>query len=294
MHNRLSSSVSELPSTLRLLCVTANGNSGWLSQSLAADTAMDAEICSATLDSAMRYLREELFDLVVLVECPRLDSLEAMSPLRTTAPDNLAIVVIGDDTPDSAWADNIQARGALCIDACSDDFVERTGTPVRTLLWKLARAAERQALIGQCQQQKQQEANSQNEDYQAAIHQLRSQRSLLLEYLPEAEHENPNPPAWLIDYFSDLLRMFVVSGHGNHRDEVGQLADRLDCCEVTLAEALCAHSLAVEQLILGRRGRSAWHILGRANMIATELIMQRETKTQPPSAAKDGDTNRLA
>ena len=217
-----------------------------------------------------------------------------MGPLRTAAPDSLAIVVIGDDTPADLGADNRQARSALCIDAGADDFVERTGTPVRTLLWKLARAAERQALIGQCQQQKQQEANTQNEDYQAAIHQLRTQRSLLLEYLPEAEHENPNPPAWLIDYFSDMLRMFVVSGHGNHRDEVGQLVDRLECCEVTLAEALCAHSLAVEQLILGRRGRSAWHILGRANLIATELIMQRETKVRVTSSSDDANSNRVA
>ena len=84
------------------------------------------------------------------------------------------------------------------------------------------------------------------------------------------------PPAWLVDYFADLLRLYVVSGFGNHQDDVAQLVQKLGHCQVTLAEALTAHSIATEQLALSRQGRSAWYILGRAQLLSLELIMQMQ------------------
>jgi hypothetical protein len=45
-----------------------------------------------------------------------------------------------------------------------------------------------------------------------------------------------------------------------------------------MAEALSAHTLAAEKLVLGLGNRPAWHILGRANLLAYELIMQMQNR----------------
>jgi|GEM_PF-6231998 len=258
----------ELPSSLRALCVSSNGDTNWLQPLLVADNAIQLDLVHATVDASMKLLRESIYDLVILCEADDLDATGVLVPLRTAAPDQLAIVVLSQ-------SENID-RCAVCLDAGADDFLLLNGTTIRTLLWKLSRAAERQVLLLDQNSRKRREETQQREDHQEALHQLRTQRALLLEH--SADDQDPNPPEWLIDYFSDLVRMYVVSGVGNHQDEVGQLADRLDHCRVTLAEALTAHSIAVEQLVLGRRGRSAWHILGRANLISLELVMQWETR----------------
>lgn len=258
----------ELPSSLRALCVSSTGETNWLQPLLAADNAIQLDLVHATVDAAMKLLREAMFDLVILCETDDFDATRVIAPLRTAAPDQLAIVVLSQ----SEDAD----RCAVCLDVGADDFLLLRRTTIRTLLWKLSRAAERQLLLLDHHTRMQHKETQQREDHQEALHQLRTQRALLLEH--SADDQDPNPPEWLIDYFSDLVRMYVVSGVGNHQDEVGQLVDRLDHCRVTLAEALTAHSVAVEQLVLGRRGRSAWHILGRANLISLELVMQWEAR----------------
>lgn len=262
--------LGKLPSSMRVLSVSDAGQT--LEETLSTASGTRVDLISASLANAMQLLREAMFDVVVLHDTEHLDAVHVMGPVRTAAPDCLAVVVISDsDKPE---------RHVQCLEAGADDFVERDETDATTLIWKLARAAERQLLVREYRSSEQQKARKQSEDQQDAIRQLRTQRSLLLEHLQETTEQetNPNPPEWLIEYFGELLRVYVVSGFGNHQDEVRQLLDRLDCCEVTLAEALMAHSIAVEQLVQSRRGRSAKHILGRANLVALELLMQREAR----------------
>jgi DNA-binding NarL/FixJ family response regulator len=288
----------QLPPTIRALNIAVDGakTTDWLQQCLSDDSAMDVALSAGTLESAMTSLREEFFDVVILHDHVQLDALSALEPLRTASPDHLAIVVIGTYPAEE--------KTAIYLDAGADGYVCRQKTNVRTLLWTLARAAERQRLLREAAASQQTLELQRSQHHQDAIHQLRIQRGMLLEHSSvqnaesmesdstgtgstgtgsasqsesagfELSVSDPNPPAWLVDYFQDLLKMYVVSGSGNHSAEVGQLVDRLEHCEVTLAEALTAHTLSAEQLVLSLGNRPAWHILGRANLLALELVMQ--------------------
>lgn len=254
---------------MRALDISAEGaiTSAWLERCLADDSAIAIKLEPATIESAMTSLRQEFFDVVILHDDPALPATSAIEPLRTASPDHLAIVVIGSST---------ERETAFFLDAGADAYLCQQTTDVRTLLWTLARAAERQRLLRDVAASRQTIELKRSQDHQDAIHQLRAQRSLLLEHEGDFSTSDPNPPAWLVEYFQDLLKMYVVSGGGSHRNEVRQLVDRLDHCEVTLAEALTAHTLAAEQLVLSLGNRPAWHILARANLLALEVVMQRQ------------------
>lgn len=263
----------ELPPLLRVLEISARGETSesdshnWLAECLANDSAMDIKLEPATLTSAMTLLRQEVFDVVIVHHLPgHVDAMAAIGPIRTSSPDCLAVVVVGDESASS--------MSALCLEATADAYFCRGETDVRTLLWGLARASERQRLLRECRSLQESVAQQKSRQHQEAIHQLRAQRSLLVEHFVATEQHDPHPPAWLTECFLELLRIYVVTGTGNLRDEVTQLAGRLELCEVTLAEALTAHTLAAEEMVLGLGNRPAWHILGRANLLAYELVMQ--------------------
>lgn len=275
LHDKLPKTpYGELPPVIRALDISFDGaiTSAWLEQCLANDSAVAVKLEPATIESAMTSLRQEFFDVVILHDDLSQPAEQAIEPLRTASPDHLAIVVIGSNTESES-----PRTAAIFLDAGADAYVCQQTTDVRTVLWTLARAVERQRLLRDVASSRKQIELKRSQDHQDAVHQLRTQRSLLLEHVDDFEEADPNPPSWLVDYFQDLLKMYVVSGSGNHRDEVTQLVDRLDHCEVTLSEALAAHTLAAEQLVLSLGNRPAWHILGRANLLALELIMQRDT-----------------
>ena len=275
----------QLPPVMRVLDVsaqnTATGSAkddstvGWLEECLANDSAMVVKLEHTTLESAMTLLRQEQFDVVILHhEVGKLDAVAALAPIRAASPDYLAIVVIGDK-PNSEMT-------AVCMERSADAYYSRNETDVRTLLWGLARASERQRLLREANGYQQALEQKAAQHHQEAIHQLRSLRAVLVEHCIEMSDCDPCPPAWLVEHFLELLRNYVVSGTGNLRDEVSQLVDRLEHSEVTLAEALSAHAQAAEELVLGLGNRPAWHILGRGNLLAYELVMQiQHVRLQP-------------
>ena len=135
---------------------------------MAADSGIRLHLVPATIESGTRLIRDEMFDLIVIHEDQQLDATKLIGPMRTAAPDQLAIVVLADSQDPE--------RCALCLEAGADEYLSRLGTHVRTLLWRLARAVERQRLLSDFRSTQQRNAKLQKEDYQDAIHQLRSQR----------------------------------------------------------------------------------------------------------------------
>lgn len=261
------SEFGQLPPIMRVLEITPDRAPSWLEECLADDSAMAVKLESASLDAAMTLLREQVYDAVIVQDGPDFDAVEALGPLRTASPDHLAIVVIGEKPAASMTA--------LCLDSSADAYVCRDSTDVRTLLWTLARAAERQSLIREAAENRTVIEQQNALQHQLAVHQLRTQRSLLLEHAG-LESLDPHPPEWLVEEFLELLRISVVSGTGTMRDEVSQLVTKLERCQVTLAEAMMAHTLAAEKLVLGLGTRPAWHILGRASLLVYEVVMQMQ------------------
>lgn len=275
----LTTPYGQMPPVMRVLNVAAEDHAngrpsdsstvGWLDACLANDSAMAVKLEHATLEAAMTLLRQESFDVVILHhEVGKLDAVAGLAPIRAASPDYLAVVVMGEE----GNAD----MTAHCLENAADAYYCRRETDVRTLLWGLARAAERQRLLRDAHTYQQALETKAKQHHQEALHQLRSQRSVLVDHfaLSGDEVDGACPPPWLVNHFTDLLRIYVVSGTGTLREEVSELVDRLEHSEVTLAEALMAHTLAAEELVLGLGNRPAWHILGRANLLAYELIMQ--------------------
>jgi len=269
----------ELPPVMRVLDISdtdssasklTNADATWLEECLANDSAIAVKLEPATLEAAMTLLRQEVFDVVIVHHQPgRFDAVSALAPIRAASPDFLAVVVVGE-APESEMS-------AICLEASADAYFCRGQTDVRTLLWGLARAAERQRLLSESQEYRQAKKQWQTGQHQEAVHQLRSLRSLLVDHLGPEDDVDPTPPSWLVDCFANLLHIYVVSGSGNLRTEVGQLTERLTRSEVTLAEALTAYTMAAEDLVRGLGSRTAWHILGRGNLLTCELIMQMQS-----------------
>lgn len=256
-----------VPSAIRVLAISADGDglAAWLSDCVDDDSASTVDVEHGGLQEAITRLRQEIFDSVVIHHDGASDTLASVQAVRTASPEDLAIIVVAEDS-----ATHIaEAYLAASADAC----VCRDAAAARSFVSLLARAVERQRLLKANRVARRTLDEQRKKHHQDAIHQLRAQRSLLLEYCNPAIAD-PQPPAWLVEHFGDLLQIYVVTGTGRLRSEVAQLTVRLRKSEVTLSEALSAHSLAAEKLVLSLGNRPAWHILGRAHLLAYELVMQ--------------------
>jgi hypothetical protein len=180
------------------------------------------------------------------------------------SPDHQAIVVWGSNNSD--------AVAAHWLDASADAYVCRDQSSARDLLWQLSKASERQQLRDENRKLQDLVSRNRSQQQQASFQLLREQRKVLLEGGATCDRD-VMPPSWLVDYFSDLLKIHVVAGSGSLREEVSHLVERLRSCQVTLREAMLAHNVAVEELVSGQGNRGTWHILGRANVLAYELIL---------------------
>lgn len=258
-----------LPPVMRLLYIRAPSCSGtWLADRLAEDAAVEVQLDVQTATAAMARLREESFDTILISHVPgQLDAIHLLQAIRVGSRDDQPILILGEGSPNEMTA--------LCFEAGADAYLCMGQTNVRTLLWQIARAGERQRLRVENRRWRQTHTQQQARQHQEALQQLREQRGLLVDAMnDETPHDDPLPPTWLVEYFRQLLRIYVVTGCGHLREEVSQLVGRLAKCEVTLREALVAHTAAVEELVLGLGNRSAWHVIGRGNLLAYELVLQ--------------------
>lgn len=278
----------DLPPAMRILFVSETGNSNqWFAECLSTDSALDIQLETVAMDAVWSRLREEAFDCLVLHDDASPQELSATQEssrtekgtatqdewdivsiidlIRTTAAANMAIVVLGSAA--------VETKLAACLEASADAYLCQSSTNARALLWTLARASERQRMLTENATLRHKLQQHSGHDHQQALHQIRAQRGLLVEHVDESQTD-PHPPAWLVDRLFELLRIYVVTGSGRLREDVAQLVEPLEQCEVTLAETLMAHCAATQRLVQGLGNRPAWHILGRANLLAYELVMQ--------------------
>jgi hypothetical protein len=133
-------------------------------------------------------------------------------------------------------------------------------------------ASERQRLANENRQLQQLVDRGRTQQQQESFRMLREQRRVLLE-IDNSQELELVPPSWLVDDLGELLKIHVMAGVGSLRAEVVDLVARLQACHVTVREALLAHNVAVEELVAGQGNRGTWHILGRANLLAYEMML---------------------
>lgn len=257
---------TELPRYMQLLHITAAVTAdSWLSKRLATQTAVRIELDQCPLAAAMVRLREQTYDAIVLDGASGSDDAQqVVQALRAGSPDEQAIVVLGSQ-PTVEVAD-------AWLEASADAYVCRHEVSVSTLLWQLTMASARQRLANENRRLQELVARSRTQQQQESFRLLREQRRVLL----ESDHQDEldlMPPPWLVDDLGELLKIHVMAGAGSLRAEVADLAARLRACHVTVREALLAHNVAVEELVAGQGNRGTWHILGRANLLAYELML---------------------
>jgi DNA-binding NarL/FixJ family response regulator len=301
-----------LPPSLRVLWVTTSRRGGaWLAESFAGDSA-----CQVVLEEAygaaagLERLREQMFDAVLVSHAPgELDALELLDALRGGDAEE-PLIVLGEASP--------QEMEALCLEAGADAYVCVNTATTRTLLWIVARATERHALLRENRRLAQAERHRLHQEHHEAERMLTQQRDLIRDaqagHDPQAggetaaesrDSESPHkhdmaeigrraggssePPPLaesLKDHYRELLRAHVIMGSGNLAGEMAALAELLAASNVTAPQTMQLHVQVLEELVRGLGSRSARHVMTRADLLVLEVLVhlaeRYRLRCQPP------------
>jgi CheY-like chemotaxis protein len=287
-----------LPPVMRVLYVTTPKRGGaWLAESFALDSA-----CQVVLDEAhgaaagLERLREQVFDAVLISHEPsQLDALELLDALRGGGGEE-PLVVLGEASP--------QEMDALCLEAGADAYVCVNTATTRTLLWIVARATERHALVRENRRLAQAERQRLEHENCEAERMLSQQRDLIRdaqaahgderdgEGAGDADgfgaherdraaisrraalaHDAPPLAESLKDHYRELLRAHVIMGSGNLSSEMSTLAEMLATSNVTAPQMMQLHVQVLEELVRGLGARSARHVMTRADLLVLEVLV---------------------
>ncbi|MGE0610430.1 MAG: hypothetical protein AB7O62_25300 [Pirellulales bacterium] len=287
-----------LPARMRVLHVAAPARgTEWLSEAFAADSATLVTLESvAGSTAAMLLLHEQSYDAVLVRHEPKpLDAPEFVAALRAGGGD-MPVVVLGDDA-----AIDIEAA---CYEAGADAYLCLATTATRSLIWTLARAAERHALLRENRRLRQFEQRRLKAEHAEADRLLAQQRWLIrdleslrgeaaVEEVPllageagidladdaaevqiglTCEIDAGVPPAYFVTQYREMLRAYVMMGSGRLTAELAALADSLVADEVSAASSVQWHMQAVEEMVRGLGQRSSRHVLNRADALILELM----------------------
>jgi len=274
-----------IPPRIRVLFITGPLRTGsWLAEALAADSISDVTLTeSVGMAAGLTRLREELYDAVLVSHEDELDALEVLDAIRAGSSDNQPIIVLGDQSD--------QDMAALCYESSSDAYVCVHTTTTRTLIWQVARAIERHALIAENRQLQQSHRHRLRLEHGEANRLLKQQRAMIdnltqicrddsraVEHLMRAEtsssYDLPDElPAELTSHYRELLRAYVIMGSGNMSDEMDRLAELFAAATITPQQAMRLHLHVLEEMIGGLGSRSARHVMNRADMLILEVMI---------------------
>lgn len=288
-----------LPPSMRVLYVTTTRRGGaWLAESFAGDSA-----CRVALEEAqgaaagLERLREQVFDAVLISHAPgELDALELLDALPAGGAEE-PLIVLGEASP--------QEMDALCLEAGADAYVCVNTATTRTLLWIVARAMERRALIRENRRLTQAERHRLHQENHEAERLLTQQRDLIRDAQsprnepakreshgspddcdapapstiasigPRADGDAAGPSLTesLKEHYRELLRAHVIMGSGNLSTEMAALAELLADSNVTAPQTMQLHVQVLEELVRGLGSRSARHVMTRADLLVLEVLV---------------------
>jgi len=86
-------------------------------------------------------------------------------------------------------------------------------------------------------------------------------------------------------HYASLLRSYVLMGSGSLAGEISEMADRLLAARLPPHEALQLHLGCVESLVKGLGNRSARHVMGRADLLAVEMMTRLAQRSHTVTGA---------
>jgi DNA-binding response OmpR family regulator len=271
-----------LPPRMRVLFITGtNRTGGWLADAFAADSASEVIMEEALgVAAGVAKLRDEIFDAVLIShEKHDINSLELLDAIRTGSSDEQPIIVLGSEPE--------QQMSALCFEAGADAYICVSTTTTRTLIWQLARAAERQQLIDENRRLQQAQRHRLQLEHDEAARLLEQQRSMIDDLISIYRNESGEQssdsefvvttsqdlPEQLVNHYHDLLKAHVILGSGNLSAEMHQLSELLAKAGISSAQAMRLHLHVLEGMIEGLGSRSARHVMNRADLLILEVMM---------------------
>ncbi|MFO7907457.1 MAG: hypothetical protein ACQESR_13655 [Planctomycetota bacterium] len=275
-----------IPPRMRVLFIAgAARTGGWLAEAFAADSVSDVDLVEvAGMAVGVSKLREELFDAVLVShETDGLDAFEVLDAIRAGSSDDQPIIVLGEQTE--------QQMAPLCFESNGDAYICVHTTTTRTLVWQMARAIERHALIADNRRLRQSHRHRVQLEHREANQLLQQQRALINNLneicredvggARDAVEEKPQTPSGppqglpgaLASHYRELLRAYVIMGSGNMSDEMGRLAELLASAAITPQQAMLLHLHVLEEMISGLGNRSARHVMNRADMLILEVMI---------------------
>ena len=257
----------QLPPTIRVLLVTAEDyNGNWLEDAMTNDQAVIVAVQQAMgIGEGMAYLRDRAYETVLIVHDPDdLDALEVLDAIRTGSSPKQPILVLGHQ-PNADMT-------SVCFEAGADGYLCLTTTTSRDLIWHIARAAERQRLIAENDRLRRANKNQISMELDEAERLLQQQRDLLAEGIDDAANVWPDQEAAWIRHYRELLRTYVVMGHGNLAGELRDLAKRLLDERISADLALRGHLQVLHEAVRDLGAKSARHVMNRGALLILEVL----------------------
>jgi len=238
-----------------------------------ADLLAEDEACELTLleaigaAEAMETLRNEPVGAVLVQHTTEFDAFELIDAVRAGQGDDLPILVLGEQCPSMIEA--------ACFEAGADGYLCMATTSARALLWHVAKAIERSQLLGGHRRLTLDQHRRLSREHGEASDLLQQQRMLIqgLEQVQAQPSEAPAPPTQLVEHYRELLRAHVIMGTGALGADLRLFCDLLVQAGFGPADAMSLHVSALEQLVQGLGGRSARHVMNRADLLVLELMM---------------------
>jgi DNA-binding response OmpR family regulator len=280
-----------LPPTLKVLSITTpHRTGGWLAEAFAADSATQVELIEVIgVTAGLTRLRDEAFDAILITHEPgQLDALDLVEGLRAGGTEE-PMMLLGSIPS--------QEIDALCYEVGADDYCCVSETTVRGLLWKFARAIQRNQLLRENRRLVHAQQQRLKQEHLEAQRLLEQQRLLIADLeclsgqaatestigvdnpddcqtrsIRSTEQATADLPATLVTHYRELLRTYVIMGVGNLGAEMSRLADMLATCEASAQKALQLHVAVLEELVQGLGSRSARHVMNRADLLALEVM----------------------
>ncbi len=273
-----------LPPRMRVLFITGRHRTGsWLAEAFATDNASDVVLNEALgITEGLARLRDELYDAVLVShEIGGLDALEVVDAIRAGTSEAQPIIILGDQSE--------QEMATVSFESGADAYICVNTTTTRTLIWQVARAVERHALIAENRRLQQSQRHRLQLEHDEASRMLKQQRAMILDLtelrttdaattapesprVPDISH-CPVLPDPLTSHYRELLRAYVIMGSGNLADEMDRLAELFALAMITPQQAMLLHLHVLEEMINGLGSRSARHVMNRADMLILEVMV---------------------
>lgn len=297
------------PPRLRLLWVGPE-EPAWAALALQ----LDAEGCQephlrwvSTGNEALSLLREESFDCLVLQDTEDADVLSLLRSIRTGGcPDPILILIPDVDEELAIAAEPWQAEVLVTPLAWHSRLIVRS---LRGALERiqLEREVHRLSVADHRRLVRERDEADHLLDQQRLILNgleklsLAAERDLPLAEIADDESARAGGaesgmslerslPLEFDEYYQELLRAYVMMGSGNLGDEISKLAELLALAGYSPRQALELHLRRVELLVEGLGNRSTRHVLGRADLLALELMIHLGESYQRRSVRQSHDS----